>query len=188
MSLCPRSGSPVPDETARVARAAFPKGNPYLTLRDALETISVDSSFADLFPTRGQAAASPGHLALVVVLQFAENLSDRQAADAVRSRIDWKSLLGLALAEPGFDFSGLSEFRDRLLMGGLEQRLLDDLLERFRERGLLKERGKQRTDSTHIQAAARNLNRLECVGETLRHALNSLAEIAPQWLQAHIPQ
>jgi transposase len=178
----------VPDETARVARAAFPKGNPYLTLRDELETIYVDSSFADLFPTRGQAAASPGYLALVVVLQFAENLSDRQAADAVRSRIDWKYLLGLDLADSGFDFSVLSECRDRLLMGGLEQRLLDALLERFRERGLLKERGKQRTDSTHIQAAARNLNRLECVGETLRHALNSLAEIAPQWLQAHIPQ
>src|SRR5215470_3620819 len=121
-------------------------------------------------------------------MQFRENLADRQAADAVRSRIDWKYLLGLDLEDPGFDFSVLSEFRDRLLMGGREQRLLDDLLERFRERGLLKERGKQRTDSTHIQAAARNLNRLECVGETLRHALNSLAESAPQWLQAHIPQ
>ena len=188
MSLCPRSGSHVPEETARVAQAAFPKGNPYLTLRDELETIYADSYFADLFPTRGQAAESPGHLALVVVLQFAENLSDRQAADAVRSRIDWKYLLGLGLGDPGFDFSVLSEFRARLLAGGLEQRLLDDLLERFRERGLLKERGKQRTDSTHIQAAARNLNRLECVGETIRHTLNSLAEIAPRWLQDRVPQ
>ena len=188
MSLCPQPGSHVPEETARVARAAFPKGNSYLTLRDELETIYADSFFEDLFPKRGQPAESPGRLALVVVLQFAENLSDRQAADAVRGRIDWKYLLGLDLRDPGFDFSVLSEFRDRLLVGGLEQRLLDDLLERFRERGLLKERGKQRTDSTHIQAAARNLNRLECVGETLRHALNSLAEIAPHWLQAHIPQ
>ena len=106
----------------------------------------------------------------------------------MRGRIDWKSLLGLDRRDPGFDCSVLREFRDRLLVGGLAQRFLDDLLERFRERGLLKERGKQRTDSTHIQAAARNLNRLECVGETLRHALTSLAEIAPPGLQAPIPQ
>jgi transposase len=92
MSLCPRPGSHVPDETARVARAAVPTGTPYLTLRDELETIYVASSCADLFPTRGQAAASPGHLALVVVWPFAENLSDRQAADAIRSRIDWQYL------------------------------------------------------------------------------------------------
>ena len=188
MSLCPQPGSHVPEETARVARAAFPKGNPYLTLRDELETIYADSVFEDLFPKRGQPAESPGRLALVAVLQFAENLSDRQAADAVRSRIDWKYLLGLDLVDPGFDFSILSEFRDRLLAGGLEQRLLDDLLERFRERGLLKARGKQRSDSTHIQAAARNLNRLECVGETMRHALQSLVDIAPQWLQERVPQ
>jgi transposase len=170
-----------------VARAAFPKGTPYLTLRDELETMYADSLFADLFPTCGQPAESPGRLALVAVLQFAENLSDRQAADAVRSRIDWKYLLGLALVGPGCDFSVLSEFRDRLLVGGVAQRLLDALLARFRERGLLRERGKQRTDSTHIQAAARNLNRLECVGETMRYALHSLAEMAPQWVQAQVP-
>jgi transposase len=186
--LRPQPGSQVPEETARVARAAFPKGNPYLTLRDELETIYADGLFAALFPKRGQPAEAPGRLALVTVLQFAEGLADRQAAEAVRSRIDWKYLLGLDLGEPGFDFSVLSEFRGRLLAGGLEQRLLDELLERFRDRGLVKERGKQRTDSTHIQAAVRNLNRLECVGETLRHALNSLTEIAPQWLKAHAPQ
>src|SRR5215468_7986839 len=139
MSLRPHPGSHVPEETARVARAAFPKGNPYLTLREELETIYADSMFEDLFAKRGQPAESPGRLALVVVLQFAENLSDRQAADAVRGRIDWKYFLGLDLRDPGFDFSILSEFRDRLLAGGLEQRLLDDLLERFRAHGLLKE-------------------------------------------------
>jgi transposase len=188
MSLCPRPGSHVPDETARVARAAFPKGNPYLTLRDEWETLYVDRAFADLFPTRGQAAASPGHRALVVVLPLAENLSDRQAADAVRSRMDWQYLLGLDLADPGCDFSVLSACRDRLLLGGLAQRLWDDLLGRFRARGLLKARGQQRTDSTHLQAAARHLNRWEWVGETLRSTLHSLAAIAPHWLQAPIPQ
>ena len=188
MSLCPQPGSHVPEETARVARAAFPKGNPYWTRRDELATMYADSFFEDVLPKRGQPAASPGRLALVAVLQFAENLSDRQAADAVRSRIDWKYLLGLDLVDPGFDFSLLRACRDRLLAGGLAQRLLDALLERFRERGLLQARGKPRSDSTHMQAAARHLNRLECVGETMRHALQSLVDIAPQWLQERVPQ
>jgi len=187
MSLQVKPGSMVPEETARVARAAFPKGNPYLTLRDELETIYGDSLFSRLFPKRGQPAESPGRLALVSVLQFAEGLSDRQAADAVRSRIDWKYLLGLELEDPGFDFSVLSELRERILRGGLEERLLNEVLERFRARGLLKERGKQRSDSTHIQAAARNLNRIECVGETMRNALNHLAEVAPHWLKHWLP-
>lgn len=187
MSLQVKPGSSVPEETARVARAAFPKGNAYLTLRDELETIYADDQFAGLFPKRGQPAEAPGCLALVTVLQFAEGLSDRQAAEAVRSRIDWKYLLGLELEDPGFDFSILSELRGRLLAGEQEEAPLDDLLARFRERGLLKARGKQRTDSTHVQAAVRNLNRLECVGETLRHALNALAGIAPCWLKAHVP-
>lgn len=187
MSLPAQSGSTVPEETARVAQAAFPKGNPYLTLRDELETIYDDSLFASLFSSRGQPAESPGRVALVTVLQFAEGQSDRQAAESVRGRIDWKYLLGLELEDPGFDFSVLSEFRDRLVAGSQEQGLLDEVLERFRARGLLKERGKQRTDSTHIQAAIRTLNRLECVGETLRHALNSLARLAPGWLQERVP-
>jgi transposase len=161
---------------------------PYLTLRDELETVYADSLFASLFPKHGQPAESPGRLALVTVLQFAEGLSDRQGAEAVRSRIDWKYLLGLELEDPGFDYSVLSEFRDRMIAGGQEQQLLDELLERFRERGLLKGRGKQRTDSTHIQAAVRNLNRLELVGETMRYALNSLAGVAPEWLKDRVPQ
>lgn len=187
MSLHMRPESTVPEDTARVARAAFPKGNPSLALRDELATMYADTRFADLFPKRGQPAEAPGRLAVVCVLQFAEGLSDRQAAEAVRSRIDWKYLLGLALENPGVDCSVLSEFRDRLLAGAQEQRLLDDLLERFRARGLVKERGTQRTDSTHIQAAVRNLNRLEYVGETLRYALNSVVRIAPEWLQARAP-
>ena len=187
MSLQMKSGSTVPEETARVAQAAFPKGNPYLTLRDELETIYTDSLFVSLFSQLGQPAETPWRLALVTVLQFAEGLSDRQAADAVRSRIDWKYLLGLELEDPGFDFSVLSEFRARLIAGQMEQQLLDTLLVRFRERGLLKTRGKQRTDSTHIQAAIRNLNRLELVGETMRNALNTLAVSAPAWLKVHVP-
>lgn len=119
-------------------------------------------------------------------MQFLENLTGRLAADAVRSRIDWKYLLGLELTDQGFDFSILSEFRDRLLEGEQEQLLLDTLLERLQERGLLKVRGRQRTDSTHILASVRNLNRIEVVGRTLQHVLNTLAQQAPTWLRAQV--
>src|ERR687896_662430 len=187
MSLRPQPLEPVPEDTARVARAAFPKGNPYLTLRDQLGTIFQDEDFAALLPACGQPGLSPWRLALVTILQFRENLADRQAADSVRARIDWKYLLGLDLTDPGFDFSVLSEFRDRLLAGSAEERLLDKLLERCQAQGLLKSRGQQRTDSTHVLAAIRVLNRLELVGETLRAALNELAGEAPEWLQRVAP-
>src|SRR3954470_13643742 len=86
MSLIPKAFDEIPEETARIARAAFPKGNPYLRIRDELGPIFRDEAFAAVFARRGQAAESPGRLALVTILQFAEDLSDRQAADAVRSR------------------------------------------------------------------------------------------------------
>jgi len=187
MSLHPHIIEPVPDETARVARAAFPKGHPYLTFRDALGTIFQDEDFAALFPAWGQPGLPPWRLALVTIMQFRENLADRQAAEAVRARIDWKYLLSLELTDPGFDFSVLSEFRDRLLAGSAEELLLDKLLERCRAMGWLKARGPQRTDSTHVLAAIRVLNRLELVAETLRAALNAVATVAPDWLQAVTP-
>jgi len=187
MSLHPHVIEPVPDETARVAHAAFPKGHPYLTFRDVLGTIFQDEDFAALFPAWGQPGLPPWRLALVTIMQFRENLADRQAAEAVRARIDWKYLLSLELTDPGFDFSVLSEFRDRLLAGSAEELLLDKLLERCRALGLLTARGQQRTDSTHVLAAVRVLNRLELVAETLRAALNAVATVAPDWLQAITP-
>jgi transposase len=111
-----------------------------------------------------------------------QGLSDRQAAEAVRSRIDLKYALSLELDDPGFDFSVLCEFRARLLAGGRDQNLLEVMLEHLHQRGLVKARGKQRTDSTHVLAAVRSLNRLEFVGETMRAALNAVATSAPQWL------
>src|SRR3989442_11262760 len=155
MSLHPHALAPVPEETARVARAAFPKGNPYLLLRDTLGTIFQDDDFTALFPLVGQPGLPPWRLALVTIVQFRENLADRQAAEAVRARIDWKYLLGLDLTDAGFDFSALSEFRDRLLAGSAEELLLEKLLERCRALGLLTARGQQRTDSTHVLAAIR---------------------------------
>ncbi len=188
MSLKALPVPPIPEETARVARAAFPGGTRCLQIRDTLGTLYTDADFADLFPTRGQPAEAPWRLALVTVLQFVEGLSDRQAADAVRSRLDWKYALSLELTDPGFDHSVLSEFRTRLVQGGAAQRLLDVLLEQSKARGWLTARGHQRTDATHVLAAVRALNRLECVGETLRHALNVLAEVAPAWLRPYVAQ
>jgi transposase len=187
MLLKPTVLPSVPELTVQVARAAFPKGHPYLTLQEALGPIFSDEDFAPLYPERGQPSLSPWRLALVTILQFRENLSDRQAAAAVRARIDWKYFLALELTDPGFDFSVLSEFRDRLRQGGAEAILLDKLLGRCKELGLVKARGKQRTDSTRVLAAIRVLNRLEVVAETLRAALNELATVAPAWLQQVAP-
>lgn len=175
---------PVPEETARVGQAAFPHGTLLIQIRDGLGTLYTDEDFADLFPSHGQPAKAPWRLALVSVFQFLEGLTDRQAADAVRSRLDWKYALSLDLTDSGFDHTVLSEFRTRLLRRGAEQRLLDVVLEQARTRGWLKERGQQRTDSTHVLAASRMLKRLEVVGETLRHTLNVLAEVAPVWLSS----
>ena len=188
MSLKPAPIEPVPEETARVARAAFRKGDPLLELRDELGTIFADADFADLFPRLGRPGLPPWRLALITLLQFREDLPDRRAAEAVRARIDWKYLLGLELADPGFDHSVLCEFRSRLVGGGAEERLLGRLLEACRARGLLKARGRQRTDATHVLAAIRVLNRLELVGETWRAALNELATVAPDWLRAVAPR
>jgi len=184
MSLRPEAIGPIPEETARVARAAFPDSATAMRVRDALGTIYEDEAFADLFSTRGRPAEAPWRLALVSVLQFAEGLPDRKAADAVRGRIDWKYALGLELTDPGFDASVLSEFRARLVTGMAERVLLDALLACCRARGWLKVRGRQRTDSTHVLAAIRALNRIEVVAETMRHALDSLAVAAPEWLVA----
>ncbi|HRI93910.1 MAG TPA: IS1182 family transposase [Accumulibacter sp.] len=187
MTLHPHSIPDVPEVTAQVARAAFRKGNPYMQMRDELGTLFTDEQFSDLFPNVGQLAETPWRLALVTVMQFAENLTDRQAADAVRARIDWKYALSLELTDEGFNFSVLSEFRQRLMTNGAEARLFEIMLAGFQERELLKAGGKQRTDSTHILANVRELNRIEFVGETLRAALNELATVAPEWLRSWVP-
>jgi transposase len=183
MSLHPNPIDQIPVETLRVARAAFPRGTVVTRLRDEFADLYRDEDFAALYPRRGQPGLAPWRLALVTVLQFLEHLSDRQAADAVRSRIDWKYALGLELDDPGFHFSVLTEFRARLLAGQAEYLLLDRMLAHFKARGLIKPRGRQRTDSTHVLGAVRDLHLLELVTETLRAALNELATVAPRWLR-----
>lgn len=186
MSLHPQAIPDTPPETARVVHAVFPKGNIYTHLRDIVGTIYQDEWFADLYPQRGQPAYAPWRLALVTVFQFMENLTDRQAADAVRSRLDWKYALSLELTDPGFDHTVLSEFRTHLVALTAEERFLEAVLDLCKERGWLKTHGHQRTDSTHVLAKVRALNRTECVVETLRHALNVLAVVAPEWLRSQV--
>ena len=182
MSMQPRPWPDVPAGTAAVARKAFRKGALAIRARDELGCWYDDAAFAGAYRARGKPGISPAQLAMVTVLQFTENLTDRQAADAVRGRLDWKYCLGLALEYDGFDFSVLSEFRSRLVAGSLELAVLELLLGRLKGLGLLAAGGRQRTDSTHVLGRIRDLNQLELAGETVRAALEALAAAAPDWL------
>jgi len=153
-------------------------------IRDMLGEVFPDEGFASAFGVRGRPGYSPGRLALVSVLQMAEKLTDRQAAATAAENLSWKYALGLPLEDPGFDFSVLSEFRARVIDGGLEQHLLDVLLAGLAEKGLVKARGKQRTDSTHVVSAVRDLNRLELAGESVRAAVEAIVAAAPGWFAA----
>jgi transposase len=139
--------------------------------------------FSLLYAADGKPALSPNLLALVSVFQFMENLPDREAADAVRARLDWKYALHLPLADTGFDASVLSEFRGRLAAHGTAQAMFEELLGRLRALGLLDKGGKQRTDATAVLAATQTLNRVQLVAETMRLALEALAAYRPDWLQ-----
>ncbi|MFI9276167.1 IS1182 family transposase [Kitasatospora sp. NPDC052896] len=177
---------PQPDPQIAAAVRAMYRGKREAPLavqvRDRPGELFPDAAFADAFGRAGKPGWSPGRLALVTVLQKAANLTDRQAANEVRENLAWKYALGLRLEDPGFDHSVLSEFRARVVTHGLEEQALDLLLERLRELGLVDAGGSQRTDSTHIVAAVRDLNRLELAGESVRAALNALAAACPNWV------
>jgi transposase len=188
MSLRPEPLPPIPDATAAAVRAAFPKGNLYVDLRAEFGTLYEDQLFADLYPPQGRPVeVAPWRLALVMIMQYIEGLTDRQAADAVRRCMDWKYALSLDLCDPGFDFTLLHDFRQRLLTHEAGQRLLDTFLTTCKARGWIKARGTQRTDSTHVLAAIRTLHRLECVLEAMHYALNQLSAAEPAWVQQHVP-
>jgi transposase len=188
MSLQPRRLPEVPADTARAARAAFPRGSLAIRIRDELGEVWSDQRFRGLFGVRGKPGISPAQLMIVLVLAMAENLTDRQAADMVRRAIDWKYALGLPLEDPGFDFSVLSEFRTRLVTGSMETEALDVLLVALAGRGLVSSGGRRRTDSTHVLGRLRSLNRLELAGESVRAALEALAATAPAWLATVIDE
>lgn len=188
MSLHPRRWPEPAEEITRAVltmyagrRAPLP-----IAVRDELDELFADAEFAEAFADRGPEGWSPGRLMLITVFQAAENLTDRQAAEAVRDKISWKYALGLGLADAGFDYTILSEFRTRLVDHALEARVLDLLVARLVEKGLLKSGGKQRTDSTHIIAAVRQLNQIELVGETVRACVEALAVADPDWVSARL--
>ena len=188
MTLRPQSLPPVPEATVAAVQAAFPKGNLYVELRAEFGPLYDDQLFADLYPPAGRPVeVAPWRLALVVVMQYIEGLTDRQAADAVRRCMDWKYALSLELTDPGFDFTLLHDFRLRLLAHEAGQRFLDTFLAACKARGWIKARGTQRTDSTHVLAAIRTLHRVEGVLEAMHWALNQLSDVAPAWVQQHIP-
>ncbi|MER7959911.1 transposase [Streptomyces sp. NPDC096030] len=153
-----------------------------VAVRDRLGELFPDAEFAEAFGASGPAGWSPGRLALITVFQMAENLTDRQAAEAVRDRLSWMYALGLGLEDTGFDFTVLSQFRTRVVEHQLEEKVLDLLLARLSGQGLLGGGGKQRTDSTHVISAVRDLNRLELAGESVRAAVEALTVAAPHWV------
>lgn len=178
----------IPTETLNATKASFPKGNLYLRLREVFISLYSDKDFKDMYSENGRPAIPAWRLALVTVFQFMENLTDRQAADAVRARIDWKCALGLELCDSGFDYSVLCEFRKRLIASEQGEVLLDKFLGHLKTQKLISSKGKQRSDSTHVLANIRNLNRCEMVGETMRATLNTLSVEIPNWLQTNIPE
>jgi transposase len=186
MSMWPVPWPGVPELTAQVAWAAFPKGALAMRMRDLLGPVFADEAYVAAYGVRGRPGISPGQLMMVTVLQFVEDLPDRQAAEAVAGRIDWKYCLGLPLDHSGFDFSVLSEFRARLVEHDLTRAGFDAVLDRCRELGLVKAGGKQRTDATHVISAVRDMSRLELTGESVRALAEALAQVAPDWLAAAV--
>lgn len=186
MSLKPEPVRHMPPEIAEL-RDLIPEGSVYRLVGDVLFAEHNDADYADLYPAEGQPGVSPVLLAFVTVFQFLEKLSDRAAANALRVRLDWKYALHLPLNYAGFNFSVLSEFRDRVIEHGAEARLFDSVLVQLREMGLLKRRGRQRTDSLAILTKVRDLTRLERLVETVRLALRALLAADEKWVRMTVP-
>ena len=187
MSLKLEAPRPMPADTALVGSKLLPANSPYRLIGEKLYEQYRDEDFADLYSHEGKPAISPVILAFVIVFQFLEKLSDRQAAEAMRMRLDWKYALHLPLEYAGFDYSVLSEFRDRLIEHQAERRVFDRLLEQMQGLGLLKRRGRQRTDSTAMLTKMRRLNRVERVAETLRLAARALVKLNREWCEEVLP-
>jgi transposase len=181
--LRPVEVPPIPVATADLARRVHPRGTDEMRVREALGPLFRDEDFATgalagMFPDLGQPGLSPALLLMVVVLQFRHNLSDREAAVAVADRISWKFALGLHLEDQGFHYSVLSEFRARLAVDRRADAVLELMLERLKQAGLVKGGGRARTDATHVLACVRRLNRIETCGESLRAALEAIAAVS----------
>lgn len=187
MCLKAKASWPMPKETYEIGIKILKADSPYKLVGDELFGMFTEAEFADLYPAEGKPGYSPVILLFVSVFQYIEKYPDRQAAEAVRMRIDWKYALHLPLDYVGFDFSVLSEFRDRLLRGQAERRVFDRLVAILRAKGLIKERGKQRTDSLAMLTKVRQLSRLEMVVESLRLAVSAVLKAQRSWGETVIP-
>lgn len=167
MSIQRRPLDPIPEQTARIARRTFPKGTLAMWLRDEMEGVSSDEAFEAFYPRRGRGALAPWRLALVTVLQAVENLSDAQAAEMVRGRLDWKYALALEVDDSGFDQSILSDFRQRLVEHEAQELLLEPIIQLCVKKGWIKQKGKQRVDATLVLSHARRLHRQDACGREL---------------------
>jgi transposase len=182
MSLHGRSLEPIPEITFRIVKAAFRKGAPAMLIRDELDLAYQDIDFAALFPEQAHGAEAPWRLALVTILQVMENLSDLQAAEMVRLRLDWKYALSLSLEDRCFEAAVLENFRQQLVEKQAQDLLLEPILQICYQRGLLKvRRGKQRLDAAMVLANVRRLSGLASVEETMRDLLKNLANLDPEW-------
>ena len=177
----------MPSETERIGRALLKKDNAYRLIGDKLFANISEQEFADLYPSEGQPGLSPVILAFVAVFQFIEKLPDRQAVESLRVRMDWKYALHLPLEYEGFNFSVLSEFRDRLLEGQAEGRVFENLVKQIQGLGLIKEHGKQRSDSIAMLTKVRWLSRLEVAVETLGLAVVGVVNTEPDWSEEILP-
>lgn len=183
----PRTSDQIPEDTRQLGQILLKPDNVMRLIGERLSEFVHDDDFADLYPPEGRPAVWPGLLALVTVLQWAEALSDRQAAYAVVTRVDWKYTLHLPLHYVGFDYSVLSEFRQRLLVYQAESRVFEKLLEQLKALGLVRGRGIQRTDSLAVVSAVTRLTRLELVYETIRVTLMALKRTESAWFAQMIP-
>jgi len=182
--LRPVDVPPVPEATAALAWQVHPRGTDEMRVRDALGPLFTDADFTTgpltgMYSGLGQPGLSPALLLMVVILQFRHNLSDRQAVEAVADRISWKYALSRELSDPGFDHTVLSEFRARLAEESRADAVLDLMLARLKDAGLVRAGGRQRTDSSYVIACVRRLNRIETCGESLRAALEEIAAVSP---------
>ena len=189
MSLQWQLSRTVPEDTAQLGQRLFGETHPYRVLGERFEALFPDEqAFAALYCATGRGAVPPLLMALVTVFQFLEKVPDRIAAEMVVSRIDWKYALHLPLEYSGFHFTDLYAFRVRLYAQEQERLVFDQLLAKLKALGLIKAKGKMRTDSTHILAVAQRLSQLELVSESLRVALRAATDVAPEWVETALPE
>jgi transposase len=187
VSFKPKPPRLMPKDLAELGSKLLPPSSPYRLVGEQLYEQYDEAEFADLYHVEGKPGLSPVLLSFVTAFQYLEGLSDREAAAAVRLRLDWKYALHLPLDYAGFNYSVLSEYRDRVLAHQAEARLFDRLIEQLQGLGLIKQRGRQRTDSLAVLTKVRDLNRLERVCETLRLAVRALLGADPAWTRSTVP-